>query len=214
MTINLLKILRSRNDVAIPAERAPRQKNNGLVVPTLIFLRQNDKANFFSPQPWRGRAVLVRGRPHRLWPCWAGRRERPPLEYRTHRPCSQPWPLSSADFALTARPVGITVPPHGQHGCPGHDPECRQRCQARAHFGAVGRVLGRQCALLAARRPTAAGRRELRPLSRPRITKAPQAPSLRTLVRHALKCQSAEELAPAVEAALSAPAAARGNSSG
>ena len=137
MTINLLKILRSRNDVAIPAERAPRQKNNGLVVPTLIFLRQNDKANFFSPQPWRGRAVLVRGRPHRLWPCWAGRRERPPLEYRTHRPCSQPWPLSSADFALTARPVGITVPPYGQHGCPGHDPECRQRCQARAPFGAV-----------------------------------------------------------------------------
>ena len=35
---------------------------------------------------------------------------------------------------------------------------------------------------------------ELRPMSRPRITKAPRAPSLRTLVKHALKCQSAEEL--------------------
>jgi hypothetical protein len=36
---------------------------------------------------------------------------------------------------------------------------------------------------------------ELRPLSRPRITKAPRTPSLRTLVKHAQKCQSAEELA-------------------
>ena len=35
---------------------------------------------------------------------------------------------------------------------------------------------------------------EHRPMSRPRITKAPRAPSLRTLVKHALKCQSAEEL--------------------
>ena len=42
--------------------------------------------------------------------------------------------------------------------------------------------------------PAPAGE-ELRPMSRPRITKAPRAPSLRTLVKHALKCQSAEELA-------------------
>ena len=35
---------------------------------------------------------------------------------------------------------------------------------------------------------------DLRPMVRPRITKAPRAPSLRTLVKHALKCQSAEEL--------------------
>src|SRR6476620_7731754 len=41
--------------------------------------------------------------------------------------------------------------------------------------------------------PAPAGE-ELRPMSRPRITKAPRAPSLRTLVKHALKCQSAEEL--------------------
>ena len=41
--------------------------------------------------------------------------------------------------------------------------------------------------------PPAAGE-ELRPMSRPRITKASRAPSLRTLVKHALKCQSAEEL--------------------
>ena len=31
-------------------------------------------------------------------------------------------------------------------------------------------------------------------MSRPRITKAPRAPSLRTLVKHALKCDSAEQL--------------------
>ena len=41
--------------------------------------------------------------------------------------------------------------------------------------------------------PAPAGE-ELRPMSRPRITKASRAPSLRTLVKHALKCQSAEEL--------------------
>ena len=41
--------------------------------------------------------------------------------------------------------------------------------------------------------PAPAGE-ELRPMSRPRITKAPRAPRLRTLVKHALKCQSAEEL--------------------
>ena len=41
--------------------------------------------------------------------------------------------------------------------------------------------------------PAPAGE-ELRALSRPRITKASRAPSLRTLVKHALKCQSAEEL--------------------
>jgi hypothetical protein len=37
---------------------------------------------------------------------------------------------------------------------------------------------------------------ELRPMSRPRITKAPRAPSLRTLVKHALKCQSAGGAGP------------------
>ena len=41
--------------------------------------------------------------------------------------------------------------------------------------------------------PAPAGE-ELRPMSRPRITKASRAPSLHTLVKHALKCQSAEEL--------------------
>ena len=35
---------------------------------------------------------------------------------------------------------------------------------------------------------------ELRPMSRPRITKAPRAPSLRTMVRMAVKCADAEEL--------------------
>jgi hypothetical protein len=41
--------------VVIPAESAPRQKNNGLATPTLIFRRQNDKAIFIPPQPWRRR---------------------------------------------------------------------------------------------------------------------------------------------------------------
>ncbi len=31
-------------------------------------------------------------------------------------------------------------------------------------------------------------------MSRPRITKAPRAPSLRTMVKLAVRCQSAEEL--------------------
>src|SRR4249919_1071310 len=35
---------------------------------------------------------------------------------------------------------------------------------------------------------------ELRPMSRPRITKAPRAPSLRSMVKLAVRCQSAEEL--------------------
>jgi hypothetical protein len=35
---------------------------------------------------------------------------------------------------------------------------------------------------------------ELRPMSRPRITKAPRAPSLRTMVRMAVKCADAEQL--------------------
>jgi hypothetical protein len=35
---------------------------------------------------------------------------------------------------------------------------------------------------------------ELRSMSRPRITKAPRAPSLRTMVRMAVKCADAEEL--------------------
>ena len=43
--------------------------------------------------------------------------------------------------------------------------------------------------------PAPAGE-ELRPMSRPRITKAPRAPSLRTLVKHALKCQSAGGAGP------------------
>jgi hypothetical protein len=34
----------------------------------------------------------------------------------------------------------------------------------------------------------------LRPMSRPRITKAPRAPSLRTMVRMAVKCADAEQL--------------------
>ena len=42
--------------------------------------------------------------------------------------------------------------------------------------------------------PAPAGE-ELRPMSRPRITKASRAPSLRTLVKHALKCQSAKSSA-------------------
>ena len=35
---------------------------------------------------------------------------------------------------------------------------------------------------------------ELRPMSRPRITKGPRAPSLRSMVKLAVRCQSAEEL--------------------
>ena len=41
--------------------------------------------------------------------------------------------------------------------------------------------------------PAPAGE-ELRPMSRPRITKAPRAPSLRSMVKLAVRCQSAEEL--------------------
>ena len=41
--------------------------------------------------------------------------------------------------------------------------------------------------------PAPAGE-ELRPMSRPRITKAPRAPTLRTMVRMAVKCADAEEL--------------------
>ena len=36
---------------------------------------------------------------------------------------------------------------------------------------------------------------ELRPMSRPRITKAPRAPSLRTMVKLAVRCQSAKSWA-------------------
>ena len=41
--------------------------------------------------------------------------------------------------------------------------------------------------------PAPAGE-ELRAMSRPRITKAPRAPSLRSMVKLAVRCQSAEEL--------------------
>jgi hypothetical protein len=54
---------------------------------------------------------------------------------------------------------------------------------------------------------------KLRPMLRPRM-KAPRAPSLRYLVRHALRCQSAEEFARNSASVTSARSSARGIKTG
>jgi len=54
-------------------------------------------------------------------------------------------------------------------------------------------LLDHQSYFLPGELPAPAGE-ELRPMSRPRITKAPRSPSLRCMVKLAVQCQSAEEL--------------------